>query len=673
MKLPTARCSCARALILALVWSALGTTAFAAVPALINYQGRATDSGGNALTGAYSLTFRIYDDPAGGGLIWSETQNPVNITNGLFSTLLGSVTPLGPNAFTSPERYLSIQVGADPELTPRQRIVSVAFAQRVATIDGTTGGYVEGNSRIEGSVVIGSGDADGTLAFAAGANNNAAGNYSIALGADNSAIAAYSSVGGGSANLANGIAATVVAGVGNTASGDSAFVGAGGGNTASGSKSFIGGGRENQATGDYSHIGGGWLNYTESLYSTVGGGERDSAIGQWSTIAGGRNNDAEGIYSTIGGGTGNRTAGTRSFIGGGTGNFADGFDAIVVGGENCSTLVGGGFVGGGDNNVVEGVNGVVAGGIDNRVTGYASAILGGINNQVDGDSSVIVGGLDNIIALGASWSAIGGGRQNTATGYNSVIGGGWLNTATGNYSAITGGSGHSASGPGAFIGGGVSHTATKPYATVIGGGFNDCAGGWSTILGGSGNVIEGTLFFDTDFSLVFGQSVACRTSNRAMIFNSSSPGRLGINRDSDDGGLAHPVHVGTTTTDGNGARLTATGVWTDASSREFKENFVEMGGSELLDKIAQLSLPHYNYKGTAEKHIGPMAEDFAALFNVGSIDETTGQIDNRYLSAKDVAGVSLAGVKELIRKNAALEQRIAKLEALLQSLSNGKQ
>lgn len=650
----------------------LSVSAYATAPGIISYQGRLTDGAGLPLTGNYSLTFNIYSLAVGGLPLWSETLNPVVVDEGIFTVLLGTVNPINTGIFLDANRYIGVQVNGGVELTPRKQIVAVAYALQVATIDGASGGYVEGNSRIEGSVVIGTGDADGTLSFAAGANNAATGNYSIALGADNAASGHYSNVSGGLENVASGAGAGVGGGSGNLASGDSSFVGSGSRNTASGSRSFVGGGRENLATGDYSHIGGGWLNYTESLYSTIGGGERDSATGQWSTVAGGRNNDAEGGYSTIGGGTGNRASGTRSFIGGGVGNFADGFDAIVVGGEYCTTLVSGGFVGGGDNNVVEGVNGVIAGGIDNRVTGYASAIVGGINNQVDGDSSVIGGGIGNIIALGGSWSTIGGGNNNTVTGYNSAICGGWLNSAIGNFSSIVGGTGQSASGVGTFIGGGTGHSATRPYAVVVGGGSNTCSGRWSTILGGSSNVIEGTILTDTDFSLVFGQGVTCRTSFRTMLFNSSEPGRLGVNRDSDDGGALYPIHVGTANTNGNGARLTNAGVWTDASSRTFKENFVEIGGSELLDKISQLSLPHYNYKGTTEKHIGPMAEDFAALFNVGSVDENTGQIDPMYLSAKDVAGVSLAGVKELIAENKKLESRIAELERIVQSMLNNR-
>jgi hypothetical protein len=57
-----------------------------------------------------------------------------------------------------------------------------------------------------------------------------------------------------------------------------------------------------------------------------------------------------------------------------------------------------------------------------------------------------------------------------------------------------------------------------------------------------------------------------------------------------------------------------------------------------------------------------MAEDFVAAFDVGIIRESDGQRDNQYLAASDVAGVALAGVKELLTKIEQLEARIAELE-----------
>jgi hypothetical protein len=45
------------------------------VPATLPFQGRLTlQAGGNA-NGVLAMTFRIYDQPAGGTLLWSEVQS----------------------------------------------------------------------------------------------------------------------------------------------------------------------------------------------------------------------------------------------------------------------------------------------------------------------------------------------------------------------------------------------------------------------------------------------------------------------------------------------------------------------------------------------------------------------------------------------------------------------
>ena len=105
------------------IMSAVGV--MASPPHLINFQGRLKDSGGNPVADStYSVVFRIYDDPAGGITLWSETQN-VTTSNGLFTVQLGSVAPIGPDSvFGASPRYLSMQVGADPEITPRSRLTS---------------------------------------------------------------------------------------------------------------------------------------------------------------------------------------------------------------------------------------------------------------------------------------------------------------------------------------------------------------------------------------------------------------------------------------------------------------------------------------------------------------------------------------------------------------------
>jgi hypothetical protein len=62
-----------------------------------------------------------------------------------------------------------------------------------------------------------------------------------------------------------------------------------------------------------------------------------------------------------------------------------------------------------------------------------------------------------------------------------------------------------------------------------------------------------------------------------------------------------------------------------------------------------------------------VAEDFVAAFDVGTM-KSDGRRDDAHLANGDVAGVALAGVKELITKNQELEAEVAKLKALVEQL-----
>ncbi|EQB63089.1 MAG: hypothetical protein RBG1_1C00001G0668 [candidate division Zixibacteria bacterium RBG-1] len=106
----------------------LVSSSFATVPQLINFQGRLTDSLGNPVSdGSYSLRFRIYDDSLAGNVLWEETD-PIQITKGLFTVLLGSTTSIPDSAFYSVNRWFGIKIGSNPEITPRQRLGSVGYA-----------------------------------------------------------------------------------------------------------------------------------------------------------------------------------------------------------------------------------------------------------------------------------------------------------------------------------------------------------------------------------------------------------------------------------------------------------------------------------------------------------------------------------------------------------------
>ena len=115
-------------------WSLVTSHCFAAVPHLIRYQGQAVDSQGVPLEGPYLLTFRLYDAQTGGKKVWEEAQANVPLADGHFSVLLGQVTPL--DVDWSQPLWLSLQVGMDPELAPRQQITSVPMAILSDTVDG---------------------------------------------------------------------------------------------------------------------------------------------------------------------------------------------------------------------------------------------------------------------------------------------------------------------------------------------------------------------------------------------------------------------------------------------------------------------------------------------------------------------------------------------------------
>lgn len=83
--------------------------------------------------------------------------------------------------------------------------------------------------------------------------------------------------------------------------------------------------------------------------------------------------------------------------------------------------------------------------------------------------------------------------------------------------------------------------------------------------------------------------------------------------------------------------------------------------------MAHLPISTWNYKSqpTSIRHIGPMAQDFYALFGVGE--------DDKIISTIDPPGIALAAIQELYRENETLNARVSELESLVQTLLAGRQ
>lgn len=95
----------------------------------VNYQGFLTDSGGAPVNSAVDIVFSLYNVDSGGTALWTETQTGVPVSDGLFSVLLGSVSPLPQTLFAQNDNlWLGIAIGADAEMTPREKLASAPYA-----------------------------------------------------------------------------------------------------------------------------------------------------------------------------------------------------------------------------------------------------------------------------------------------------------------------------------------------------------------------------------------------------------------------------------------------------------------------------------------------------------------------------------------------------------------
>ncbi len=106
------------------------------------------------------------------------------------------------------------------------------------------------------------------------------------------------------------------------------------------------------------------------------------------------------------------------------------------------------------------------------------------------------------------------------------------------------------------------------------------------------------------------------------------------------------------------------------SDRDAKENVRAVDGKEVLEKVAAMPVSTWNYKAqdSSVRHIGPMAQDFYAAFNVGP--------DDKHIATVDEGGVALAAIQGLNQKLEAevkgLRKEVAELKALVEKMARGK-
>jgi Chaperone of endosialidase len=299
---------------------------------------------------------------------------------------------------------------------------------------------------------------------------------------------------------------------------------------------------------------------------------------------------------------------------------------------------------------------------------------------------------------GSAINANNNGTYNTALGYNSLRlnSTGYSNLALGVNTLQTNSTGYD----NAAISRGAMNNNTTGYNNVALGrdalyynttGNNNVAIGFgsmnvngtgltnNTAIGATSNV-----FSTATNATAIGFGASSLSSNNMVFGNASVTSWL---FGSTTAVASKALIVGSTTSNGNGAYLTTGGTWTNASGRDFKDNFEEIDGNDLLDRVDRLPILKWNYKGTNETHIGPIAEEFKELFNLGIKD------DNQHISTIDGSGVALKAaqvlstkmkekdgqINELKTKNAELEEsnksileRVKAMELMMQKLMESK-
>ncbi len=117
-----------------------------------------------------------------------------------------------------------------------------------------------------------------------------------------------------------------------------------------------------------------------------------------------------------------------------------------------------------------------------------------------------------------------------------------------------------------------------------------------------------------------------------------------------------------------GAFLSLGGTWVNTSDRALKTNVAPLDGDALLDGLMTLEISQWSYLAEGDvRHVGPMAQDFFALFGLGE--------DERHIATVDADGVALAAIKavnqRLLDQGLRVddhERRIARTEAVIAEL-----
>jgi hypothetical protein len=285
---------------------------------------------------------------------------------------------------------------------------------------------------------------------------------------------------------------------------------------------------------------------------------------------------------------------------------------------------------------------------------------------------------DNNRAI-TNYTFIGGGENNTAGGLDATVPGGAGNVANGTASFAAGQQAHALY-PGDFVWADSQNAVFASSADdqflirAQGGvGINTTTpNGALSVNGGPLRLNDNHIFFRGGTDQFHG--LGWYSSGSFAGANPDGPVLFGCGGGALGTGCGSQAIALLWTTTG----VTVNGTFNNNSDRNAKEHFAAISSIGILDKVAQLPVTEWNYKSdAATRHIGPMAQDFYSVFNIGT--------DDKHIAPIDEGGVALAAIQGLNEKvealkselnrrnaeNAELRQRLEKLEQLMNQRIGG--
>jgi hypothetical protein len=257
-----------------------------------------------------------------------------------------------------------------------------------------------------------------------------------------------------------------------------------------------------------------------------------------------------------------------------------------------------------------------------------------------------------------NWSPDSIGLASIGLGFNTKASGDFGATAIGFNTSATGGSGATAMGSTTIASGEGGATALG-FVTTASGDHGATALGSHTVASG-------------DQSFALGSYVSTNNRRGAFFFGDAS---TTVSRSSGNDNQFACRFVGgyyfiTGESGGDqGVRINANGnAWSSICDSTRKENFLPLSGRMVLERIDQIPMRSWNYKGvdpTQDRHYGIMAQEFYHAFGHDEI----GTIGNDTLvNPIDMLGIAYAAIKELNTENKALKEQNEQLQQQMQAI-----